>query len=92
MLVNHLRNGIAQQYDILIKRFNLPLQFDAVYQIDGNGHMLATQCIEERVLQQLAFIAHAIFSVLFKAVPLESRKSLHRGAWLLLFKKMGEGR
>ena len=60
MFINHLCYRIAKQYNVLIKRFNLPLQFDTVYQINGNRHMLATQGIEERVLQQLAFIAHAI--------------------------------
>ena len=30
MLVHHLADGIAQQYDELVKRFDLSLQLDAV--------------------------------------------------------------
>jgi hypothetical protein len=63
MLVNHLRNRVTQQHYILIKRFDLTLQFDTVDQIDGNRYMLPTQCIQEGVLQELAFIIHDIFRV-----------------------------
>ena len=34
MLENHLTDRIAQQNNVLIKRFNLPLQFYPVHQID----------------------------------------------------------
>jgi hypothetical protein len=63
MLVNHLGYGVAQQYHVLIKRFDLTLQFDAVHQVNGNRHMFPTQSVEEGVLQELAFIIHDIFRV-----------------------------
>ena len=64
MLVNHLRDGITQKDYILIERFNLPLQFNPVDEINRNRNMLATQGIEKRVLQELTFvIAHDIFRV-----------------------------
>ncbi len=49
VFVNHLGHGIAQQDHILIKRFNLSLQFDSVNQIDGNWDMFTTQCVQERI-------------------------------------------
>ncbi|MDB5741718.1 MAG: hypothetical protein JWR68_33 [Polaromonas sp.] len=64
MFVNHLRDSIAEQNDILIKRFNLSLQFDAIDQINRDWHMLATQGVEKWILQELTFIiAHDIFRV-----------------------------
>jgi hypothetical protein len=50
MLVDHLGNGILEQNNVLVKRFNLALQFDAIDQIDRNRHMLAAQHIKKRVL------------------------------------------
>jgi hypothetical protein len=64
MLVDHLSHGIAEQYHVLVKRFNLALKFDAIHQVNGNGHVFPAQCIEERVLQELAFIGHDILRVL----------------------------
>ena len=64
MLVNHLSHGVAEQHNILVKRFDLALQFDPVDEINRNRHMLATQGIEKWVLQELTFIvAHDIFRV-----------------------------
>jgi hypothetical protein len=64
MFVNHLGDRIAKQYDVLIKRFNLALQFDAVDEINRDGDVLATELVQERVLQKLAFvIAHDILRV-----------------------------
>jgi hypothetical protein len=63
VFVNHLRHGVAQQHNILVKRLNLPLQLDAVNQINGHRYVFATQGIEEGVLQKLAFIAPDIFRV-----------------------------
>ena len=63
MLVDHLRDRVPQQHDILVKRLDLTLEFDSVYQIDGNRDVLSTQCVEKRVLQKLAFIAHDILRV-----------------------------
>src|SRR5690606_8570887 len=42
VLVDHLCDGIAQQYNVLIERFDLPLQFDSVDEVDGNGHVILT--------------------------------------------------
>ena len=64
MLINHLGDGIAQKHDILIKRFDLTLQFDPVNKVNLDGHVLSAQGVEKRVLQQLTFIiAHDIFRV-----------------------------
>lgn len=42
VFVHHLRNRrVAQQHNILVKRFHLPLQFNTVYQINGNGNVFA---------------------------------------------------
>src|SRR5690554_1252448 len=43
VLVNHLSYGVAQQYDVLVKGFNLPLQLDAVNQINGYGDVVLTK-------------------------------------------------
>jgi hypothetical protein len=56
VFVNHLRHSISKQYDVLIKRFDLALELDAVDQVDGHGHMLAAKDIEKWILQQLAFV------------------------------------
>ncbi len=64
MLVDHLRHGVAQQHDVLVKRFNLALKFNAVDQINRHGYVLATKLVQERVLQELAFVvAHDILRV-----------------------------
>ena len=65
MLVDHLRHGVAQQNDILVEGLNLPLQLDAIDQIDRYGHMLKAQLVQKGILQELAFfVIHDIFSVL----------------------------
>lgn len=63
MLVHHLGHGIAQKNHVLVKGFDLTLQFDSIHQINGNRHMLFTQSIEEGVLQKLAFVGHDMFRV-----------------------------
>ncbi|KJA09806.1 hypothetical protein RP29_14770 [Acidovorax temperans] len=63
VFVNHLGHSITQQDHVLIKRFNLSLQFDSVNQIDGNWDMFTTQCVQERILEKLAFIAHDMLRV-----------------------------
>ncbi len=64
MLVNHLRHRVAKQHDILVERFNLPLQFNTVDEVNRYRNMLATQGVEKWVLQKLTFIiAHDIFRV-----------------------------
>ncbi len=50
VLVDHLGRGIFEQHHILVEGFHLTLQLDAIDQIDGNGDMLLTECIQERVL------------------------------------------
>jgi hypothetical protein len=47
----------------LVKRFDLTLQLDAVDQINRDRHVLAAQCVQEGVLQELAFVAHDILRV-----------------------------
>ena len=42
MFVNHLAHSIFQQHNKLIEGFNLALQFDAVYKINGNGNSFLT--------------------------------------------------
>lgn len=63
VLIDHLCHRIAQQHDVLVKGLDLPLQLDAIDQVNGHGHMLTAQCVEEGVLQKLAFIAHDILRV-----------------------------
>ena len=63
VLVHHLSHGIAQQHDILIERFDLALQLDAVHKINGHRYMLAAQRVQKRVLEKLAFVAHDMFRV-----------------------------
>ena len=63
MLVDHLRDRVAQQDHVLIEGLDLALKLDAVDQINGHRNMLATQRIEKRVLEELAFIAHDILRV-----------------------------
>ncbi len=64
MLIDHLGDRVAKQNHVLIEGFDLALQFDPVDEINGNRHMLATQGVEEWVLQKLTFvIAHDIFRV-----------------------------
>ncbi len=63
MLVNHLGYGIAQKNHVLVKGFDLTLQFDSIHQINCNRYMLFTQSIEEGILQKLAFVGHDMFRV-----------------------------
>ena len=63
MFVDHLGDGVAQQHNVLVEGLNLTLQFDAINQINGHWHMLFAQCVQEGVLQKLAFIAHDMLRV-----------------------------
>ena len=64
MLVDHLRDGVAQQHDVLVERLDLALLFDTGDQVDLHRHVFATQLVQERVLQKLAFvIAHDMLRV-----------------------------
>jgi hypothetical protein len=51
MLVNHLRNGVAQQNDILIKGFNIALQLNAVDQVNRYWNVFFAQGIQEGILK-----------------------------------------
>jgi len=50
MLVHHLRDGVLEQDDVLIERFDLALQLDTVDEVDLNLDMLLAQRVQERVL------------------------------------------
>ncbi len=63
MLVDHLRDRVAQQHDVLVKGLDLTLQFDAIDQINRHWYMLPAQDVQKRVLEKLPFIAHDMFRV-----------------------------
>jgi hypothetical protein len=50
VLVDHLRDGVLQQHDVLVERFDLALELDAVHQINGDLHVFLAQDVEKRVL------------------------------------------
>lgn len=50
MFVHHLGNRVLQKNDVLVERFDLALQLDPIYKINGNRNMLAAQHVEEGVL------------------------------------------
>jgi hypothetical protein len=54
MLVDHLTDAVSEQDDELVKGIDLSLLFDAVHEINGDGHALLAQRIEKRILQRLA--------------------------------------
>src|SRR6185295_16312086 len=58
VLVDHLRHGVLEEHDVLVEGFDLSLQLDAVDEVDRDRDMLLAQRVEERVLQQLALVAH----------------------------------
>jgi hypothetical protein len=39
MLVDHLVNAVLQEHDELVERVDLPLQLDAVYQVNRNWNL-----------------------------------------------------
>jgi hypothetical protein len=41
---------VFQEHDVLVERFDLALQLDAVHQVDRDRYMLLAQRVEERVL------------------------------------------
>lgn len=55
MLVHHLRDGVAQENDILVEGLNVPLELDTVDEIDKNRNVLLPKQVQEGVLQKLAF-------------------------------------
>src|SRR4249919_409228 len=58
VLVDHLADGVAQQHDELIEGLDGALQLDAVDEVDGHRDALATQRIQEWILQRLP-LGHA---------------------------------
>jgi hypothetical protein len=50
VLVDHLGHGVAQQHDVLVEGLDVPLQLDAVDEVDRNRNVLFAQCVQERVL------------------------------------------
>ena len=50
VLVNHLRDRVAQQDHVLIEGFDVALELDAVDQVNGHRHVLTTQKVQEGVL------------------------------------------
>ncbi len=63
MFVDHLSHCVSQKNHVLIKRFDLTLQFDAVDKVNRHRNMLSAQRVQEGVLQKLTFIAHDILRV-----------------------------
>jgi hypothetical protein len=63
VFVDHLGHGVAQQHDVLVKRFDLALQLDAVDQINRDRHVLSAKLVQEGVLQELAFVVHDMLRV-----------------------------
>ena len=59
MLVHHLRDGVLEQYHVLVERLDLPLELDTVHEVDRDRHILAAERVQERVLEDLAFVAHS---------------------------------
>jgi len=51
MFVDHLRHGVAQQHNVLVKRLDLPLQLDSIDEVDGDWYMFPAQCVKKRVLK-----------------------------------------
>ena len=64
MLVDHLRHRVSQQPHFWEKRLYLPLQLDAIDQINGDGHMLFSEQVQKWILKELTFVVHDILRVL----------------------------
>src|SRR5258706_7625946 len=58
VLVDHLGNGVLEEHHVLVERLDLPLQLDAVHEVDGDRDVFLAQRVEEGILQQLTFVAH----------------------------------
>src|SRR5262249_28930258 len=55
VLVDHLADAVLQQNHELVKGVDLPLQLDAVHEVDRYRNPLLTQRVEKWVLEGLAF-------------------------------------
>jgi hypothetical protein len=60
MLVYHLRDGVLQQYHILIEGLDVALQLDAIYKVYRNLYVFLAQRIQKGILQLLTFVTHLI--------------------------------
>src|SRR5260221_14353195 len=69
VLVNHLRHGVLEEHDVLVERFDLSLELDAVHQVDRNRYVFLAQRVEEWVLQQLALVTHCSAPFLSSGFP-----------------------
>src|SRR5262249_11485668 len=69
VLVDHLGHGVLQEHDVLVKRLDLPLELDSIDQVDRDRNVLLAQRVEERVLQQLPFVAHLFCPFSFSGFP-----------------------
>ena len=56
MLVDHLRERVAQNDNVLVEGLNLSLKLYAVHEIDRNRNMFLAQEIKERILQKLNLV------------------------------------
>jgi hypothetical protein len=50
-LVYHLARSASQEDGILVERINLSVQSDAIYEVNGDGHLIVLQRIQEWILQ-----------------------------------------
>jgi hypothetical protein len=50
VFVDHLGDGVTQQHDVLIERFDVTLQLDAVDEVNRNRNVLFSQGVQEGVL------------------------------------------
>ena len=50
VLVDHLGDRVLEQHYILVERFDLPLQLDAIDKVNRYRDVFLTQCVQKRVL------------------------------------------
>jgi hypothetical protein len=63
VLVDHLGHGVAQENDVLVEGFDVALQLDAIDEVDRDRHVFLAEKVQERVLEELAFVAHDMLRV-----------------------------
>jgi hypothetical protein len=50
VLVDHLGHGVAEEDDILVERFDLALELDAVDEVDRDRNVVLAEEVQKRVL------------------------------------------
>jgi hypothetical protein len=50
MLVDHLRDGIPEENDVLVEGFDLALELDTVDEVDRDRNMVLAEEVQEGVL------------------------------------------